>query len=504
MSDVHWHVFVDWEGNGNFTGPDDDISADLDGVRLTFGRGSALDEIRPALFEARLDNAARKYSRYNSSSPLFGLMLAGRPVRVVAEHPDGTLYQRFSGELENLSEDYSLGIPRATLRALDHMERLRRTRVRTELFEGYTVDALLEELLNAADYAHGIDHDEARTTLDYWWAHRNEDVLAAATKLAKNELGGLWYLNRFGDSRFENRDARAKAEVYGTITDAASLSLQFRQGDLIDRVELQRGGLAEDSSVTAVYTLSPGGRILMPGSDDPRNRISFDWVGAKGAVTPVAVTDWTANSEADGSGTDKTSQLMVAQWEAFGGGGEIVFNNLDASPVYLVGSLTFRVRATAIRRSNEDRTLVVESANPLVSGQPLQRTFDWNDNIDDLVAFAEYLAETLDEDQPRFTLPLLVHTEAEAHLALGIDVSKRVTVTLTTGLYPPEISGDYFVEGGTIEDGPDMDLRCSVTLWSKDQGLGNAFRISDDDAGGDQEYSAIADDGDTTGDRIWF
>ena len=501
-----WTVKVDWDNNGNFTGPEDDISADVNRLRLTFGRGSSVDEMRPASVEIELDNASRKYSRYNSSSPIYGLMLAGRPVMVEATHLAVT-YNRFLGELVDLGESYSFDLPVANLAALDGLEFLRRAEVRTAMFEGNRVDQNLDELLNSAGWpALRRNHDAAVTTLSYWWAHR-EAASDAGLQLVKNELPGLWYMDRDGNSRFENRDYRVTAATYATITDTpGAFDITFRQGDLIDRVEVQRAGLSEDGVVTTVYTLSPGGRVIMPGSTDHRNRISFEWVGAKNVITPVAVTDYTANSAADGTGTDKTAQLTVSSFTAYGGGGEIVFDNLDGSPVYLVGAITLQVRATAVRRSNEDRLVAVDSSAPLVTGQPLRMTLDWNDDVDAVGAFAAYLAEVMSQDQPRLQLPLAGHSDAEIAIILGLDVSKKISLSLTTGLYPPGISGEYFVEGGTIDVIPavDGDLSAVVNLWSSDQALGNGFRVSDDTPGGAQEYSAIAADAATTGARIWI
>ena len=133
----------------------------------------------------------------------------------------------------------------------------------------------------------------------------------------------------------------------------------------------------------------------------------------------VAGTDFTANSQPDGSGTDKTAQVSVAAFTSYGGGFSATFLNVDTAPVYLT---LFQVRGQAVRRSNDERRIEVSALAPLVSGQVLRDEFAFNDEAETIAAFANWRAETLSIDQPRPTVALLASSDAEIAVILGADV----------------------------------------------------------------------------------
>lgn len=506
MAEPVWSVKVDWNNNGSFADANEDVSASLLDLEFTIGRGSASDVIAAGRGSFTLEDPAGVYSRYNAASPIYGQMLPSREVKIESVHSAVT-YPGIRGIITDMAEGRRVnGIPTVTFQVTDGMELLRRaTKVRTPLQESKRVDELIGTVLDAAGWSGARRNlDTAITTLPRWWAFDGNaaDLLRA---LALNELEGLAYLNGAGDVRFQGKDFRASAAVYATISDAVGSALSIRQSDLIDRVSYTRAGLTQESAVSVLWSLSPQGRMIMPGSTHPLNTIEFKLaLGGKALVSPVAVTDYNVNSAADGSGTDKTAQVTVDGFTAYGGGGTIVLNNLDSAPVYLFGASGapgMQVRGQAITRTNEARTIERLSPAPLVSNQPLTGGYEWNDDADAIAALAGYRANVLAIDQPRPVIQLTGHTDAEIAAILGMDVSKRVTLALTTGLYPAYLSGAFFVESYTIKQRPEANVECTLTLWSADQALGNGFRVSSDTT---PTYGVIAADAATTGDRIWL
>lgn len=504
MSAISWEVAIDWNGDGTFEDVHTSSSGSLEDVAIRAGRERAGDEFAGASASFTLENPDGRYSRYNAASPLYGYLRPGAAVRIRATHAAVT-YQRFLGELEEPDESYTAeGVPAVKFQAQGAFERLRRGSVRLSLQENKRVDQILGAICDAAAWPAGRrTFGTAEETLDLFWVHR-QTPLDALKLAAHQELGGQFYERADGNLVFESRGYRAIAPVTATISDAVEVRIPQRYDDLIDRVTHTYAGLTADSALSVVWSLSPAGYQLDPGSASARNTIFVEFNdGAKGATAPIAGTDYHANAQADGAGADKTAQVSVASFTAWAGGAAITFNNADSAPVYLVGSPAAQVRGYALRRSSDERAIEVFASSPVVSEQELSDRFDFNDAADRVRSFATWRAEALSQNQPRPSVTLLTSTDAEIALALGIEISQRLTLSLTAGLYPPHIAGDFFVEGYELAQKPDEDLSCVVHLFSVDQGGASHFRISGSAASG-VNYSQIAAAGAVYGDRISY
>ena len=229
------------------------------------------------------------------------------------------------------------GVPAVEMTFLDGFERLRRGSVSLPLQEGKRVDEVLHAICDAAGWPVARRaFDVALTTLDRYWCHRKAP-LEALQEAAQQELGGhLYCATGAGVLRFENRDNRTLQPLYATASDAAGLDLSFRRDDLVSDVSFSRAGLDVASGLSVLYSLSPTGRQLAPGSDSPLNRLSGEYeVGGTNVLAPVAGVDYLANSQPDGSGADKKSQLVLRSFKSYGGGFSAGFENLDTAPIYL-------------------------------------------------------------------------------------------------------------------------------------------------------------------------
>ena len=87
MSDAKWKLMVDWQGDGEFAGADDDITPAALGLSLRHMRDLRSEYIDPARLHIRLANFDHKYSPPNTASPLFGALKPGRKVWLRAAFP---------------------------------------------------------------------------------------------------------------------------------------------------------------------------------------------------------------------------------------------------------------------------------------------------------------------------------------------------------------------------------------------------------------------------------
>ena len=129
--------------------------------------------------------------------------------------------------------------------------------------------------------------------------------------------------------------ARALAASAMTITGGKAMEESLTRESFVDTIRLLRAGLDVAPGLSVLWSLNPTGRIIYPGTDRPENtwHIQYGTAG-KSVVTPVAATDYQFNSEADGTGTDKTAQVAIEDFTSYGGGASIQWNNLDSSPLY--------------------------------------------------------------------------------------------------------------------------------------------------------------------------
>ncbi|MCH9009046.1 MAG: hypothetical protein IIC21_00290 [Chloroflexi bacterium] len=87
MAQAKWLVKVDWNDDGDFSGSNEDVTADVFGLTLEQFRDLSSEHIEAARLEMELRNDDHKYSPPNGSSPLSGNLKPGRKVWARAAYP---------------------------------------------------------------------------------------------------------------------------------------------------------------------------------------------------------------------------------------------------------------------------------------------------------------------------------------------------------------------------------------------------------------------------------
>lgn len=481
VTPLNWTVHVDWADDGVFAGSDD-ISAYVLGLSWNRGRSSVTEDYGAGTASVTLDNSTGLFSPNNSSGALYGSILPGRALRIRTALATVLYFGYVSEITENVSTD---GGNTVTLSAVDWFGRLSRGSIRVPVLEDKRVDEILSEIDTMLSVSSGTALATATQTLDFFWSHQSSP-LEAFKKAAKQELGGMFYMSKSGVLTFNNRHFRSLKAVSATITGPRMLSLPLRESDIVDKVEFTRAGLDGGTDTEVIYTLFPTGRALPVGSLDPLNTVNGEYPqgAARNVVTPVANTDYTANSAADGSGTDMTASVTVS-FTDYGGGFQAVFTNADSNPVYLT---LFQVRGDPIRSSAEERRITVENTSAIVRDQTLRDSFEFNDNADAIKAYAEFQLGAMSTALPRGTIELIPRDDTEMAVYLAGELGNRYTVTNTSGLYPSQVNQDFFLEGISGQAIPGRWASFSWTLMHEDLVMGNMFRIS---GAGTPAYSTI-------------
>ncbi len=106
MARAEWKVLVDWNGDGDFSDANEDVTSDVLGLTLDHFRDLASDHMEAARLELVLKNDDHKYSPPNGSSPLSGDLKPGRTVWVRAGYPYDSFQDTAGKQLSAHVPDY--------------------------------------------------------------------------------------------------------------------------------------------------------------------------------------------------------------------------------------------------------------------------------------------------------------------------------------------------------------------------------------------------------------
>ncbi|MDA1347622.1 MAG: hypothetical protein O3A47_01960 [Chloroflexi bacterium] len=109
MAQAKWTVQVDWNGDGDFSDANEDVTSDVLGLTLEHFRDLSTGHVEAARLELELRNDDHRYSPPNGSSPLSGDLKPGRGVWVRAAYPYDGFSDTAGTQLAVHTPDYDSG-----------------------------------------------------------------------------------------------------------------------------------------------------------------------------------------------------------------------------------------------------------------------------------------------------------------------------------------------------------------------------------------------------------
>jgi hypothetical protein len=273
---------------------------------------------------------------------------------------------------------------------------------------------------------------------------------------AEHDLIGTIFIAGDGAFTYRDRHSRALASVAGTITRMQALEYEEGEDQVYTRAVLQTGQFEAQVEGEAIWSLDVP-RVIGPlGGLGHLDHIRLNptyFAPAQAVITPVAGTDYIANDEQDGSGTDRTSELSdLVPFANYGVGADWALQNNRPVQIWLTKC---EVRGTAYLLSRDLRDVVAEAASPAPFAKTYSLRLPWltdgGDGVNSALAqsFANYVVNHYDESHPKLTVTLNPHTgDAGAQLAqmVGRELGDRVTVTDDSFAYSSQVDGDFFIE----------------------------------------------------------
>ena len=284
---------------------------------------------------------------------------------------DGTDYYKFSGTLISIEPDAGQYRRQGVVcQAVDYIDDCARAKVRNVTIQSNKrADQLIDTLVtssiskqpNATSYAEG--QSTFVTSLDNL-LDAETTVIQALNDCVVSELGYLYVkgdTTQGGTLTFEDRHARPKkGAASATFNNTmGTLSVGRSRSDLINRVYVVVHPRTTDASNTVLFELTstattpsvPSSNTITLNCPFRESSINAYRVAASSLVTPVSGTDWVANSAADGTGSNLTSDVTVAIENQAANSAELTITNANTTTTaYLT---TLQLRGTAVRDVTE-------------------------------------------------------------------------------------------------------------------------------------------------------
>lgn len=354
---------------------------------------------------------------------------------------NGTPYLRGVGWLDTIDPQPGQYLERrVSCVALDYMNELAQlqlTGVPTQV--GKRADEIAETILAAVDRQPlAVDLQEGDSTFEYALDAAQAEASTALTelqRLAQSEYG-LFFVKGDGTLTFRRRTSLVQIEVLASLNDdMVSMSAPQARRSVLNRIRAITHPRRVDGAPTTILfsnqdkpSIANGESLTITGFyNDPTLRASR--VGGTDMVTPVANTDYTANTSEDGSGSDLTSGFSVVA--TFGANSvDFVITNNSGSAGFLT---LLQVRGRGLYDYDPVEVVLSDTDSIGLYGErslPLDMTYQSDTNTAEAVA-AFLLAAWKDPAASSVELSFVCNTDATLLRALTLDVGDGIAVMET-------------------------------------------------------------------------
>jgi hypothetical protein len=485
MAVATYKLQVDWANDGSWTGTGETI--DMGRVRsiaCSFGRDRASQltgKCKAGTFQAVLDNRSGDYTPFNSSSPIYGLILPGRPVRLLGTSAGQSDQPIWQGFLTRITPQVFLGgDATAKLEATGPLGQVNLDQIEVPMVASQRTDQVVDDILDAAGWGAGSGYrtlDAGKTTITRYWKAATYTV--PALQEIESTEGGFIREGKDGKVIFDNRVHRlagaglTSQATYSDASGAARVYSGLVQDDPLPHIfnifstSVQTYSTA---SVAVLWTLSETGAsspmisagvartwiARYPTETSPNNAR-----GVNAWTTTAATTDMLANSAADGSGTNVTSDIGIGVSKS-SETMEITLTNNGSVPAYIT---KLQARGTAVTADDPAEVKVEDATSQTAYGK---RTWPskskYIPDTTEALAWAQYNVGLYKDPVAVLQMTYLANRDQNAlDEMLDRDISDRVTV-VAENTADLAINQDFFIESVKHQIGADRTHRVTYLL----------------------------------------
>jgi len=363
-----YNVYVDWNNDGDFSDSLEDISADVTSVQSRIGRNFASQltgEAVAGTLTVVVRNETGKYSPFNTTGSLYGNLVPNRKIQFGSYYP--IVKPLFTGFVESIipqSERNKTQI--AVITARGAFRRFSQQNIRVPMSTSVATGTAVGAVLDAAGWASADRSiDTGKTTMTRFFFSG-----AALTGLRQVEHTEAGFIKETKDGKiaFEDRHHRLETATSNTsqatfADDGTGLSYtQIRQEDAMRLVYNEFLSPVRVYTVASIATLwthplatttgtAPSledGESITILAEYPNETSDNNVIGVETWTTPAATTDYLANTAANGTGSNKTTDLSISTVKT-SKNMEVTITNGAGVKIYLT---KFQARGTAVTLSD--------------------------------------------------------------------------------------------------------------------------------------------------------
>jgi hypothetical protein len=333
--------------------------------------------------DVQLRNIDGRFASFNSAGALYGKLLPGRRVRIRTTSPTAEIL--WTGFIDEIRPNPGSreSAPTALLRASGPLKWIAARRASTAVYTSTLTGAAVGYILDDAGWpAAARVIDAGQITMARWKAD-GDSALSHLQELEEMEIGSFIVESKDGQVIFEDANHRAVSPhtvSQATFSDAQGAALSYDQVEQFDPWSEVFNRFEADVVLFTVQSLavlwSLAGEIpsigagvtkdFWVGYPTPDAAAQADHVDAW--TTPVVTTDFLANTQADGLGTNKSAAITVAT-SKFANSMKISLTNTDGGTVFI----TFlQARGTAVYKNDPIRVVSEDTTSQTKYGK---RTF---------------------------------------------------------------------------------------------------------------------------------
>lgn len=418
---------IDWNQDGSYDTRNDGLL--MSSMSIERGRrhtirsdGNGFEEEETGKFSATLVDLESDYDPYNSTSPLYPNVGPGRFFRVQVTTPNGLIYPLMAGTLSEPLIGIDPYLLTVSLTGADGWSYLRdqKNRISIPLQENIYFDDAVGLILSTIDWPSlwGSDLASGVDQHPFWWVSQ-QSAAAVIHDLAFSEMGRVYMA---GDGKLTFRSRHTIESPVATITKRdilnGTLNVMEPWETIRNSVEVVATPRAEQS-VDVLWRLPQAIRVNGNSSTEIFIDFTFNNVPcpARAVVQPVQTTDFLANTNSDGTGTNLTANFTVVA-DVFSRGAKLTITNTQAT----IGWLWFcTVRGNAIAAGSKARYQVDDTASQaaLKAIRSFALETDWMQNINAAQAAARHLGSILPSTRKYISFDMVPDGDTQFKLDLG-------------------------------------------------------------------------------------
>jgi hypothetical protein len=302
-----WILQIDWDGNG-FSGYNEAVN--MIGMTVRRGRknyvrsnGDGLETISPGTASIELDDNAQRYDPYNAGSLLYPNVMPGKPLLLMTkEVATGVTYPIFYGNITNIVPN--LQRKTVTITAEDGLRMIADGEIQTPLVYSTNTSGAIGKVLDLIGWKGQRDIKPSVQPVYVFDPATNENPLKLCQELAEANIGAF-FMSASGKATFYptayNSMASHSIDNTTTLKEIQLMNPWETVRNKITVIANRRGKqpLSVIWSYPRVFLVYSGKSLVA------RFDISDD------IIVPVPGVDFSANTAANGSGSDASASVAV-------------------------------------------------------------------------------------------------------------------------------------------------------------------------------------------------